>query len=138
MTRLAFALISLLLLPVQVEADVAQETREQADEPERQAERDSGERELDAMGAEYADAIRNHVEEHWVERSSQEVGGHARVEIRQDSRGNVTQVRMLDCDGGSEFCGSVREAVLLASPLPEAPHPDLFSPVIRFAFDTAG
>lgn len=120
----------------QAELEAEQEAREQAErEAQERAEREARERELDRLGSQYKNAIRAHVQQNWRQPSAFEAGNRAAVVVRQIPSGDVTDVRIEDCEGSRSFCESVEAAVRRASPLPEAPDDEVFSREIRFDFN---
>lgn len=123
----------------QAELEAEEEARREAEEAaQAAAEREARERELERMGARYKDAIRSHVTQNWRQPSAFEEGNRALVRVRQIPSGDVTDVMLLECDGDRSFCESVEAAVRRASPLPEAPDPDVFERTIDFNFDPGG
>lgn len=114
-----------------------EEARRQAEaeaEAQAAAEREARERELDRLRGQYEAAIRQHVSRNWRMPSGYEAGQTCEVRVTQIPSGDVTDVRILSCEGGTAFRDSVEAAVRRASPLPPAPDPEVFSRNIEFTF----
>ena len=60
------------------------------------------------------------------------------VSIAQDSRGNVTEVALQNCNGSTRWQQSLVTAIQSASPLPAPPVPDVFSSTVTLRFESAG
>jgi hypothetical protein len=58
-----------------------------------------------------------------------------RVQIRQDSRGNVQEVLLLECNGTEEWRHSLVVAINQSSPLPAPPIPTVFMQAITMSFE---
>ena len=58
-----------------------------------------------------------------------------RVEIRQDERGNVQEVLLVECNGTEAWRHSLVVAINQASPLPAPPIPNLFRRAVTMSFD---
>jgi hypothetical protein len=59
-----------------------------------------------------------------------------RVEIRQDSRGNVQEVTLKECTDQPQWQISLVRAIQQASPLPAPPDPAVFSNLLTMEFDS--
>jgi hypothetical protein len=58
------------------------------------------------------------------------------VQIRQDARGNVQEVLMLDCPGTEAWRRSLVVAINQSSPLPAPPTPAVFTPLLNMTFES--
>ncbi len=58
-----------------------------------------------------------------------------RVQIRQDSRGNVQEVLLLNCPGTEAWRHSLVVAINQSSPLPAPPTPVVFAALLNMTFD---
>ncbi len=56
------------------------------------------------------------------------------VQIVQDSRGNVQETLLTDCNGSAAWQHSITVAIQQASPLPAPPSPTVFSPTLTLNF----
>ena len=57
------------------------------------------------------------------------------VQIRQDARGNVQEVMLLNCNGTEAWRHSLVVAINQASPLPAPPIPSVFAPQLAMTFE---
>ncbi|MEX0606523.1 MAG: energy transducer TonB, partial [Halofilum sp. (in: g-proteobacteria)] len=78
------------------------------------------------------------VTRNWRQPRAFSEGDTAHVEVTQVPGGDVTGVDLVSCSGSEAFCESVVSAVHRASPLPEAPDPEVFDREIRFNFEPEG
>ncbi len=83
--------------------------------------------------SQYEADIKNKVGRNWL-RPPGSRGNLCRVVINQIPGGEVTGVRVTDCDGDVAFQRSVEAAVRKASPLPLPADPELFQREIEFVF----
>jgi hypothetical protein len=58
-----------------------------------------------------------------------------RVQIRQDARGNVQEVLLLQCNGSEPWRHSLVVAINQSSPLPAPPIPNVFTQVVTMSFE---
>lgn len=58
------------------------------------------------------------------------------VQIRQDARGNVQEVLVLDCPGAEAWRHSLVVAINQSSPLPAPPTPAVFTPLLKMTFES--
>ncbi|MGU9977864.1 MAG: TonB C-terminal domain-containing protein [Candidatus Oxydemutatoraceae bacterium WSBS_2016_MAG_OTU14] len=82
----------------------------------------------------YAVDIRRSVERQWRKPPASIVGGDCVVKIRQDKKGSLLEVKVVECKGDKLYQRSVKEAVYKAAPLPLAPSSEVFSDEIEFTF----
>jgi len=110
-----------------------QEAERKAREQAAAAEKAREER-LAGLLDQYKNSIKRRVQANWRQPSGFSDGDRAEVQVTQIPSGDVTDVRLLACSGGSAFCDSVVSAVRRASPLPQAPEPEVFERVLQFNF----
>lgn len=113
-----------------------QAARQRALEAELQASlRAEEEVRLSGLRSQYHEAIRRKVASNWIRPASIATAEiSCDVLVNQIPSGDITNVRVLHCDGGAAFQRSVEVAVLKASPLPSPPDPALFEREIEFTF----
>ena len=108
-----------------------------------QASPDAGDPALRAlMFGRYAGQISARIERAWIRPrtpvSDSAVDGgtfKCRVQIRQDERGNVEEVLLLQCDGTEAWRHSLVIAINQASPLPAPPTPNVFTRALTMTFE---
>jgi colicin import membrane protein len=88
---------------------------------------------LNRMQLQYISDIANKVTRNWL-RPPGGTGTLCSVLINQIPGGEITGVRVTDCDGDIAFQRSVEAAVRKASPLPLPADPELFQREIEFVF----
>lgn len=124
----------------------AEEARRKAEEDRRQAQRQaelrkSLEAEERAMAlrssgalANWLGQIANRVQRAWIRPPNSRPGVECWVYVTQTPGGEVTNVRIGECNGDAALRESIESAVYRASPLPPAPDPALFDRNLNFLF----
>jgi colicin import membrane protein len=122
------------------------EEKRKADEKRVQAQRDaelrrSLEAEERVMAARSSGAlaswlgqIANRVQRAWIRPPNSQPGVQCWVYVTQTPGGEVTNVRIGECNGDAALRESIESAVYRASPLPPAPDPALFDRNLSFLF----
>lgn len=87
-----------------------------------------------ALLREYRDNVYNTVYSNWIRPSYSKRGWDCKVHVTQSSRGEVVNVKIVQCQGNSEFQNSVKRAIFKSSPLPLPKHPSLFDNTIEITF----
>ena len=87
-----------------------------------------------ALLREYRDNVYNKVYSNWMRPSYSKRGWDCRVHVTQSSRGEVVDVKIVQCQGNLEFQNSVKRAIFKSSPLPLPKHPSLFDNTIEITF----
>lgn len=88
---------------------------------------------LNRLQDQYVADITNKVQRNWL-RPPDSRGTHCSVVINQIPGGDITGIRVTDCDGDVAFQRSVEAAVQKSSPLPMPREPELFQREIEFVF----
>lgn len=86
----------------------------------------------------YLMAIKRVVERNWRQSPSFAADSMATVRIDQTRSGDITDIQIVRCSGGSDFCESVVDAIRRASPLPAAPNSEVFDRTMEFTFRPTG
>ncbi len=82
----------------------------------------------------YIASIQNRITRAWLKPASARPGIVCRIEVTQIAGGEVTKVRVTDCNGDEAVRQSIENAVYRASPLPEPPDPALFQRNLTLVF----
>ncbi len=88
---------------------------------------------LNRLQDQYVADITNKVQRNWL-RPPDSRGTYCSVVINQIPGGDITGIRVTDCDGDVAFQRSVEAAVQKSSPLPMPREPELFQREIEFVF----
>lgn len=83
---------------------------------------------------EYRDNMYNKVYSNWIRPSYSKKRWDCKVHVSQSSRGEVIDVKIINCQGNTEFQNSVKRAIFKSSPLPLPKHPSLFDNTIEITF----
>jgi hypothetical protein len=78
----------------------------------------------------YIQQIRARIERAWMRPRARPLDAsmfRCRVLLTQDRRGNVKEVELVSCNGGTRWQTSLVHAIQSASPLPAPPEPDLYA-----------
>ena len=105
------------------------ELRRQMAEEERLSALQSG-----PQQASYIASIQSRISRAWLRPASARPGIVCRIQVVQIPGGEVTSVRVTDCNGDEAVRQSVENAVYRASPLPEPPDPALFQRNLTLVF----
>lgn len=87
-----------------------------------------------ALLKEYRDNVYNKVYSNWIRPSYSKRGWDCKVHVTQSSRGEVMEVKIVQCQGNTDFQNSVKRAIFKSSPLPLPKHPSLFDNTIEITF----
>ncbi len=82
----------------------------------------------------YVALLRARIQGAWIKPPSARPGVDCLVEVTQIRGGEVTGVRVVQCNGDDAVRQSIQNAVYRASPLPDPPDPALFERVFQFRF----
>jgi colicin import membrane protein len=82
----------------------------------------------------YIASIQNRITRAWLKPASARPGIVCKIEVTQVAGGEVTKVRVIDCNGDEAVRQSIENAVYRASPLPEPPDPALFQRNLTLVF----
>lgn len=82
----------------------------------------------------YIASIQNRITRAWLKPASARSGIVCKIEVTQVAGGEVTKVRVTDCNGDDAVRQSIENAVYRASPLPEPPDPALFQRNLTLVF----
>jgi colicin import membrane protein len=82
----------------------------------------------------YIARLRNRIQNAWIKPPSASVGLDCLVEVTQIPGGEVTGVKVTQCNGDAAARQSIENAVYRASPLPDPPDPALFERNFVFRF----
>lgn len=82
----------------------------------------------------YRDDVYNTVYSNWIRPSYSKRGWECKVHVTQTNTGKVVNVKIISCQGDSEFQESVRKAIFKSSPLPLPKHPSLFNDTVEIKF----
>ena len=86
------------------------------------------------MQKSYIASIQNRITRAWLKPASARPGIVCKIEVTQIAGGEVTKVRVTDCNGDDAVRQSIENAVYRASPLPEPPDPALFQRNLTLVF----
>lgn len=86
------------------------------------------------MQKSYIASIQNRITRAWLKPASARPGIVCKIEVTQIAGGEVTKVRVTDCNGDEAVRQSIENAVYRASPLPEPPDPALFQRYLTLVF----
>ncbi|HBR98550.1 MAG TPA: hypothetical protein DD979_14425, partial [Gammaproteobacteria bacterium] len=93
----------------------------------------------EGLKSKYQRAIQQKVERNWIKPPGISGNYGCDVKVRQIPSGDVIDVEVRGCRGGSDALRrSVEAAVRRASPLPSAPDPGVFEPEITIFFRPEG
>lgn len=81
----------------------------------------------------YVTNIRSAVTSNWRIPSSVQSNDSCTVQIKQRIDGCVKNIKFTQCNH-PKMRKSVRDAIAMASPLPMAPHPDIYDDIIEMSF----
>ena len=85
-------------------------------------------------GKRYATNIQDHITSQWKRPPPSVRGGDCVVRLRQNKKGEILKIEMLQCEGDKLYVQSVENAIRKANPLPPPPVDEVFEPEIRFTF----
>jgi len=105
------------------------ELRKQLADEERRSAVESG-----PLRDSYIARLRNRIQNAWIKPPSASLGLDCLVEVTQIPGGEVTGVRVTQCNGDAAARQSIENAVYRASPLPDPPDPALFERNFVFRF----
>jgi colicin import membrane protein len=88
--------------------------------------------------AQWSAAIKAKIQRLWRKPESASKGESCQVYVRQTTGGYIEDVKVQQCTGDEEFRRSIEAAVLLASPLPPPPTPEIFDHELVFTFIPEG
>jgi colicin import membrane protein len=116
-------------MPNGAKADREAELRKQMADEEHRSAVESG-----PLRDSYIAKLRNRIQNAWIKPPSASVGLDCLVEVTQIPGGEVTGVRVTQCNGDAAARQSIENAVYRASPLPDPPDPALFERNFVFRF----
>lgn len=82
----------------------------------------------------YRDDIYNKVYSNWLRPGYSKRGWECVAHITQTPTGKVTNVKIVSCQGDTEFQNSVKKAIYKSSPLPLPKHDSLFNETVEIKF----
>lgn len=82
----------------------------------------------------YRDDVYNSVYSNWIRPSYSKRGWECKVHVTQTNTGKVINVKIISCQGDSNFQDSVKKAIFKSSPLPLPKHPSLFNDTVEIKF----
>lgn len=82
----------------------------------------------------YRDDVYNSVYSNWIRPSYSKRGWECKVHVTQTNTGKVINVKIVSCQGDSDFQDSVKKAIFKSSPLPLPKHPSLFNDTVEIKF----
>ena len=82
----------------------------------------------------YRDQVYNKVYSNWIRPSYSKRGWECKVHVTQTNTGKVINVKIVSCQGDSDFQDSVKKAIFKSSPLPLPKHPSLFNDTVEIKF----
>jgi colicin import membrane protein len=86
------------------------------------------------LGDQYKARLQSRITHAWIKPNSARSGIDCTVEVTQVPGGEVTNARVLQCNGDAAVRQSIENAVYRASPLPDPPDPSLFHRVFVIEF----
>lgn len=122
-------------LDIQRQREENERLRREMEAEERQAEIDAEARRMAAENspemAVYQNLIMQKIQRNWAMPASVTDDTSCVVSVRQTRTGDVISARIVSCNGDEAVKRSILAAIDRASPLPEAPNPDLFRANLR-------
>jgi colicin import membrane protein len=82
----------------------------------------------------YRDDVYNSVYSNWIRPSYSKRGWECKVHVTQTNTGKVINVKIISCQGDTDFQDSVKKAIFKSSPLPLPKHPSLFNDTVEIKF----
>ena len=134
MTCLAFSTSAIAQTEESLPPDQAEGVADSETAPASESSESSESPEIAKARQDYAVAIATRITESWLRPASAKVGMECTVLVRQLPDGTVQSMEFQRCNGDEDVRHSIERAVMYASPLPPAPAPSVFEPVIVMTF----